>query len=92
LRENLEKTRVVFVHIYEDMADDGVPYESGLGFDAVLLAIPVDRRLLLFVEKNRFAIGAAQLNLPVTHSVDRNGVLLFPCRFFLSHNRGYLSL
>ena len=78
LKENLEKTRVVLVHIYEDMADDGVPYECGLGFDAVLLAIPVNRRLLLVVEKDGFAIGATQLDLPVAHSVDRNGVLLFP--------------
>ena len=79
MKENLEKTRVVFIHIYEDMADDGVPYESGLGFDAVLLAIPVDGRLLLVIEKDSFAIGAAKLNLPVAHSVDRNGFFLFPC-------------
>ena len=78
MRKNLEKTRVVFVHIYKDMADDGVPYESGLGFDAVLLAIPVNRRLLFIVEKDSFAIGAAKLDLPVAHSVDRNGFFLFP--------------
>ena len=74
------------------MADDGIPDKSGLGFDAVFLAIPVDCRLLFFVKKNRFAKRTAQLDLPVAHSVNRNGILFLSGRFLPGHNCGYLSL
>ena len=71
---NLEKTRVVFIHINEDMADDRIPDESGLRLYAVFLAIPFNRSLLLVVEKDSLAICTTQFYVPVAHRIDRNGI------------------
>jgi len=56
LKKILEKTRIVLIHIDEDMADDRIADERGLRLDAVFLAISVYRSLLLVIEKNGLAI------------------------------------